>query len=346
MDLTARLARIRGVPVVMACRTFDWNYSHLLTELKDKAEVKVALPELTVDQVRGVLPAFKISPDHLHKNTLEVIRSPYRLRLLVEIVEEHRKTDQDWNPPLDKTSSLQSLLEEFWQLKMSRAEQEGGLSAACTTLVNSIARYLSANETLTAPVAILDSNRRAADWLRSSGILVVSGGNVAFFHQTFFDFIFARQFAIAHPSIATFLLTTDQGLFYRPLVRQLLAHIRGSDRARYQREVKELLANPRIREHLRWLVVATLGQSPVPTAEEYALLDPEFLTEANIWRTVKFWSKNPGWFELLGEKTFEAWLNPAMSGRLNAAFSYLESIMAVRQEKIAPLLEAKVGTAS
>ena len=341
MDLTARLARIGGVPIIVACRSFDWEYSHILAEIRDKTARRETLPELSVEQVKIVLPAFGLRPDQIHPETIEVIRSPYRLRLLIDIVKERRRKDANWIPPLDKTSSLQALLEEYWKLKLRRAEDEGGLAAECVAAVQTVAHYLGTNETLTAPSAILDAHTRAATWLQSNGVLVNTGGGVSFFHQTFFDFVFARQFILANPSLAVFLKSTDQSLFYRSLTRQVLAYIRTTDAKRHLKEVGDILGDGGIREHLKWLIVSSIGQSANPTADEFASLNPHYVTDDNLWRTTQFWRKNPGWFDLLGAAMFKGWLVNLKT--LRAAMVYLESILPFRQEQVVQLLQAYVG---
>lgn len=341
MDLAARLAHIGGVPVIVACRSFDWEYSHILAEIKNKTALKETLPELTVEQVKAVLPAFGLRPDQLHPETIQVIRSPYRLRLLIDIVKEHRRTDANWLPPQDSTSSLQALLEEYWKLKLHRAEEEGGLSAECVVAVQKVAQYLGDNETLSAPSAILDVHTKAGAWLQSNGLLVSTAGGVSFFHQTFFDFVFARQFVVANPSLSTYLKGTDQSLFYRALTRQVLAYIRTTDAKRYLKEVRDILDDAGIREHIKWLVVASVGQSAAPTTDELALLTPHYVAEDKLWRTMQFWKKNAGWFDLVGVAAFKGWLeNPKT---LRAAMFYLESIIPSRPEAVAELLTTYVG---
>ena len=90
----------------------------------------------------------------------------------------------------------------------------------------------------------------AVRWLASAGILISGSTEWSFLHQTFFDYCYARRFVESGGRLARSLAASDQGLNLRPLLIQVLAFLRGSDKRVYLAQLHELLAAQGLRFHL------------------------------------------------------------------------------------------------
>jgi hypothetical protein len=88
-------------------------------------------------------------------------------------------------------------------------------------VVDKLVDYMSGQQTLTAPRELVDEWEADAEAMASSHVLVRDGRSYAFFHETFFDYLFARRFIARGQSLRQ-LLTVDQLLFRRAQVRQIL----------------------------------------------------------------------------------------------------------------------------
>lgn len=104
--------------------------------------------------------------------------------------------------------------------------------------------------------------------LISGHVLVADGSHLAFFHEAFFDYAFARGWVNRNETLVAFLQGGEQELFRRAQVRQILVHLRDDDQERYLTEVKSVLSEPGIRFHIKETVLAYLGSLPDPTAGE------------------------------------------------------------------------------
>ena len=71
-----------------------------------------------------------------------------------------------------------------------------------------------------------------------------------------------------------FLTASEQHLFRRAQVRQVLAYLRDADRSRYCSELSALLADSRVRIHIKDLILATLVSVDDPDDDEWAVLEP------------------------------------------------------------------------
>ena len=92
----------------------------------------------------------------------------------------------------------------------------------------------------------------------SQGVLVLDGRRLAFFHEAFFDYAFARRWINRGQSLVEFLHAGEQELFRRGQVRQILVHLRDEEPERYVSEVEAVLSDPAVRFHIKDTVLAFL----------------------------------------------------------------------------------------
>ena len=85
----------------------------------------------------------------------------------------------------------QELFARFWKAKRQKANHQG---ADFERVVGTLADELSRTESISAPASRLDAVARDADMLVSDNVLVLENGRYRFFHESFFDYAFARRF--------------------------------------------------------------------------------------------------------------------------------------------------------
>lgn len=336
LDLVARTVGLR-IPIVLACRSFDWKYDHRLRRLQEVHPAEFALPELTDDQLARVLSVCSLKLDNLHPLTVKVIRCPLRLKILVDVVQNKRQTEPDWTPG-NEVYTMQSLYQEFWTLKTRKAISDDIGEGACEKIAATLAQTMHESKHLSAPEVVVADLPKAKDWLISEGVLCQNGKSLSFFHQTFFDFVLARWFVGKNQSLVKHLRASDQGLFYRPMVRQILEYMRDASPQSYIVELKGILDNAKIRRHLRWVAVMWLGQNRDPKPEELSLLEPMLTKDDTRRQVLIYLAGNSAWFDLLTVQRFNRWLRtlPETEGR--PITLYLESIISERQREISKLL--------
>ena len=108
--------------------------------------------------------------------------------------------------------------------------------------------------------------------MASEGVLAFDGSRYGFGHESFFDYCYARvSFLPGSESLTSMLRASEQHLFRRGQVRQVLAYVRDADFDRYAREIRDLLSDPQIRAHIKDLVFALLAEVPDPREEEWLI---------------------------------------------------------------------------
>jgi hypothetical protein len=340
LDLVSQLAGLRQVPLVIACRSSDWRYDHRIRALHDYSPQEFPLPELTDAQLDAVLSAHSLSREDLRPPTIEIARRPLHLAMLVKIINTHRQYARNWSPAQQAIYTLQSLYQEFWRLEMGKADEpDGPGSHACENVIADMAQRMHNTQQFAVPEGAAAAQQRAATWLCSEGIIERLGQTLTFFHQTFFDFVFARHFVSNGQSLVEHLLSQDQGLFFRPMVRQVLEYLRSVDRVSYLRTVRGMLEHKRIRRHLRWLTVRWLGQLPEPWQQELELLHSLLADVPTRQRVfVCLWG-NAAWFDLITASRISNW----MRADDTAACRYAISVLPKRQSQVVALLAPYLG---
>ena len=107
------------------------------------------------------------------------------------------------------------------------------------------------------------------DALVSEGVLIRDQATLSFAHESLLDYVFARLFIQRRTTLAAFLKDSGQGLFRRAQVRQTLSYLRDADPERYLEQLRELLGDPKIRAHIKDLILSWLADVPDPREGEW-----------------------------------------------------------------------------
>ena len=192
--------------------------------------------------------------------------------------------------------------------------------------------------------------------MASEGVLSFDGDRYGFGHETFFDYCFARVFMSKDESLTAFLVTSEQHLFRRAQVRQVLVYLRDAGQERYCKELSGLLSDQRIRYHLKDLAVALAVSMPNPEENEWDVLAPWIECELEAIKSGKphpdkfaplvwnyFFFSQP-WFEITDRKgLISAWLASENERLVNTGVDYVRIHQRHAGDRVAELLEPFVG---
>jgi hypothetical protein len=195
--------------------------------------------------------------------------------------------------------------------------------------------------------------------MASEGVLAFDGRRYSFGHESFFDYSFARGFVASDQGLTAFLTESEQHLFRRAQVRQVLAYLRDSDQARYCSEVRSLLNDNHVRVHLKDLTLGLLANVADPGKDEWVLLEPWLKL---VWEAFERGERSPdkfaslawywvfgskSWFHLIDHLCFVAgWLASGNNGLMNMGVNYLRFHQRHAGDRVAELLEPYAGKGS
>jgi hypothetical protein len=289
--LLAEAGRIPNMRLLLACRAFDLQHDKRLRDLTGKGHLAamIELSLLDVAQVGSAVRAIGGNPARLSDRQIELLRTPFNLRLFLE------------GEPGTHSSfrSVKDLFDRFWECKVQVVRPFLQTAEAWHKCISTLAQALSSGSS-SAPLDILDHVSEDAKILASHGVLVLENRRWRFFHETFGDYAFARQFAREERDLVSFLVEGgEQHLYRRAQTRQILAYERDRDRKTYIRTLGRLLAETKVRMHIKRLALEWLSQLDNPGEDEWQLIHPLLHDAALAASAVSvLWERLP-WFDLL-----------------------------------------------
>ncbi|MDB6029834.1 MAG: hypothetical protein JWM16_172, partial [Verrucomicrobiales bacterium] len=284
--------RIPNMRLLLACRAFDLQHDQRLRALTGEGRLAatIELSPLDVEQVRTVVRAAGGDPQRLDGRQIELLRIPFNLQLFLQ------------GDPSAQASfhSVKELFDRFWERKAALVAQKLSHARAWDECISTLATELS-NGSSCVPVDVLDRHGEDAMTMASHGVLVLENRRWRFFHETFGDYAFARQFVRERRDLVKF-LTVDGGeqhLYRRAQVRQILAYERDRDRNAYLGKLRSLLAEPTVRLHIKKLTLEWLSQLPDPGGDEWKVVEGLMGDKVlGAHALAVLWGSVP-WFDLL-----------------------------------------------
>lgn len=284
--LLAEAGRVPNMRVLLACRAFDLHHDQRLRALTGEQGLAetVELSLLAVEQVHDAVRAAGGNPTRLGDRQIELLRTPFNLQLFL----------QGEPTSYSLFRSVKDLFDRFWDCKAALVAAQ-----AWDKCINTLAQALSHGAS-SAPSDILDQHAEDAKKMASHGVLILENRRWRFFHETFGDYAFARQFAREGRDLVKFL--TDEGeqhLYRRAQVRQILTYERDRDRGSYIRTLRRLMVEARVRMHIKKIALEWISQLDDPGEDEWQLVE-SLLHEAVLGPHAfsVLWERVP-WFDLL-----------------------------------------------
>ena len=335
-QLRREVDRIPNMVLLVGCREFDLEHDHRMHALKaqNAGFLTVELGPLTTEQVDAALEDARTSPASVHGSLKRVLSVPLNLFMFLMLAANER-VDID---------SQDKLFDAYWKVIERRVRDRLDRKPEWARVLDTLTNWLSDHQMLSAPKHVLDDLTEDAAAMASEHVLVLAEGRYRFFHESFFDYAFARRFATRSESFVGVLIGGEQHLFRRAQVRQVLTYLRAHDRDRYLKELEAVLGHDEVRFHIKRFVYRWLSVLPDPERREWDILwmlygsaSPK---EAPHVRAVVV--NQPAWFDVLDNAGFyEAALSSADQARQDEViwmFGY-STILEHRPSRVAQLVK-------
>ncbi len=320
--------------LIIACRGFDLEQDHRLRRLcgENSKFKKIEVGRLTESELRVALNLAELTNFHPTPQQVEILSLPFHLALFLQ------------GYPDRAFYRIGDLYNNYWERKQDLVRELLGRVPAWNDVIDRLTQTMSESQSLTAPKDVVDSWRDDARAMASQHVLIDNGASYQFFHESFFDYAFARRFCQNGQSLLDFLTQPgeQQHLFRRAQVRQILGYRRANRRDEYLRDLRELLASENVRFHIRRMVASELKRIPDPQADEWTIIAP-YVLETDLSGAVSNALRGSvGWFDLLSQQGVLALWLASDDTRLNNAAIWLmqsEDLHKQRSEQVALLVE-------
>lgn len=334
-DLIQEAMAVDGVRVILACRRFDVENDHRIRKFDARSDVeRLTVGALPENALTDAVSAMGLDPEMLNATQRALLSSPLNLVLLETIADQ---------PDALSFTSRGSLFEAFW-LRKEQTTEERRPGTLFNDVLARIANVASDQQTLSIPAEVLDPSDfiKHARVLASEQVIAIEDGRVSFFHETFFDFTFARQWLTRGQSMVEFLSAQEQELFRRGQVRQILELLRERDPDRFRIEVEGVLSNANVRFHLKETTVAVFANVRDPTTEDVELVLRLAETDSTLTKRLWFQIARSTWFgPFYSQGHIEAWLDSSDAALRDRSARWLGTAGAEHDADVAGLLKVR-----
>ncbi len=332
-DLVGEATAHPGMRIVLVCRAFDAQADPRIRQLTASDHwIRIPVGPLSDAQVDTAVTTMGLVASHVAPPQRALLRSPLHLVLLDQIADQQEALS---------FRTTRQLFDAFWDTKRKECVLRQP-SVRFHEAVSAVVAAMSARQRLSVPQSVLDTDDLAAtgEMLVSEHVCVRDGRQLAFFHESFFDYAFARDWLRREESLIAFLTGGEQELFRRGQVRQVLDHLRDLNPERFAEEVEALLTSPGIRYHLKDVTLATLRGLESPTAVEWGavarVLDTHPPFQARLVNAVS----NAAWFRRADvEAEIENWLAGADERKRDWGVQMMVAAADTFPDRVARLLE-------
>ncbi len=247
IDLIGRAISIPSVRVVVSCRTFDRRFDPILKQIHSTDDFSIE--PLDKCQIQQVLDRLGVAWEDLTTREQDLLTNPHYLETFANVVDEVNRR----GTPRRSVNTIQDLYESLWDTKILNPSTSSVLTNQLQDAIYRLVDAIHRSQELQQPVSLLDNTPEVRTYLESEGILRHEGSSLMFFHQSFFDYCYARRFVLQNTSLAEEIRKGDQGFFVRPQIVQVLTHLRAANRKRYYSELESLIDRGQAKEWLRQL---------------------------------------------------------------------------------------------
>ena len=324
------------VKVIIVCRTFDLQSDSRLKQLDNKERTKkIDTPLLDWDkEVSPLLELKKIDVSKLSVLQRKILCLPVNLAIFFEL----------------KTSNFSfhaqsDLFKRLLDQKERSLRQKTNVSWSLLSPLSKIANWMSDHQKLNTPETILDEFQSASDLLTTEGLIICSQGQINLFHESLFDYLYARSFINSSQSLIELLNSSEQHLFRRTQTRQILESLRQNNLEKYFNELKNIMSDTSIRYHIKSAVAQWLGSLVNPTQQEFEIISKKDTSSKPFDPLIsKALLSSAGWFDLLSESGWvQKNLDSNIEERQDLIFWWLADIAGECPKEIIKTLRAWWG---
>ncbi len=257
--LIHKLLVVDNVRVVISIRKFDLETDGEFAFLKKFKTI--TLGQLSKEEVLKIINKLNPVP-RLNNEIHQLLQIPYNLNAFIKIY-SHKLN-------LNGLNSTTDLYKELWLQKINLKPQRLDIiSEKLKSILYEIARHMQRRQMINVPLrSFQEKYAHEMDYLSKEGILKITSSEIEFFHQTFYDFVYAKQFCENNESVLKYVNKRWQSISIRSMVKMVFNFKRETSPNEYLKNLQIFLFKRSVRFHLKLLILQLLAAEQKPTTEE------------------------------------------------------------------------------
>ncbi len=246
------------IRIVIAIREFDLTYNFEFSYFK-KFE-KVDVEKLSGKQIEPIIEKLNLKINSLSEQLVDLIKIPSYLEILCKTY--NSKTN------ISRINTAIDLMDELWVQTTT-----GSNSSLIESTLYNIIHVLRKLNTLSVDVKELrECDNMILAKLKNDGLVLITQNQLQFFHQTFYDYSFARSFIHTGQSIEQYIQNEYQSIYIRPTLKTMIAYLRQTHFKKYIEITRNILFSKKYRFHIQLLIIQELGFIQNPEIDEIDLV--------------------------------------------------------------------------
>lgn len=301
-SLIDRYTHDSNVRIIISVRLFDLYYDPSLRVYKNIKTIVVS--PLTEPQIFSLLEKIGIKQEQLTAKLLQLLKVPNQLNIFARI-------SPGTTGSLGITN-IQGLYGELWRQKViskprSLAVDPKRIKQLCYKLVKQMfqSQRISLSEK---PYEDYDAE---ISYLASERILKREDGQLQFFHQSFYDFVFAKRFVEKGEDLIAYLKKQEQSLLIRSALKMIMNYLRDYDQKKYEQIMGSLLEDGEVHYHIKHMLISMLAFLEHPTDGEKEMVLRTLKVSLHLCSHFFEQARSLEWFEMVMDKQLICFLESA-----------------------------------
>ena len=237
------------IPFIITCREFDFKEDIEIKKFMDDEENEISqihLNNFTDAQINEYLEEIGIEKN-FNIEQQKILSNPFNLNILKNLNEEMHDL---------KFNNLYELYNKYYSYKKQIIQSK--FPHQWNKTFNKIFRIFEKNKEIYISLDELDEFSEVIDLMISEGIFIKSNDKIRFSHNNLLDFFFVKYFISSEKDLYEYLINGPQDLFSRFTVTSVLNYEKEHEYLNYISEVKKILNEPKIRNHIKSIVLSIL----------------------------------------------------------------------------------------
>lgn len=283
----------KKVRIIVSCRKYDLEYDPSLHQLKEYG-TPIEVNCLDEEDVKTIVTQLDINLySKLTSLTINILRTPQYLDIFCRLYDSSSEKRYNYQ-------NYMELYDDLWSSLLNYASGHPSCRNMEEVLFE-IAKSVQEAETLNPTWLVTSKNNKVTGYLASECIVKYDKKRISFFHQSFYDYVFARYYVSNKKSFITELENQFQGLETRSSVKIFLDFERTHSENLYKEDINTIIFSNNIRLHLKQLAISIISSSETIYKFEYNII--EILSKYNHQLFLYFLSStiNPLWFSTINK---------------------------------------------
>ena len=271
IQLIESLKEILNIRVIVSVREYDLNYDFSLQPYKNLK--KVELGNLQDEAVETVLSKIGLSRRDLSSTLFELLKNPNNLDVFCRVYNKEAN--------IHEIRTLQDLYFELW--KQLFAEKNIDKTQLKTFLFTIVERQ-NQQQQISVLIYNIENYSIEYNFLKSKGIIIENEDqSFRFFHQSFYDFVFAKSFVDQGLNVIKYLKDNKQSFLIRSGLKMILSYISILDVPNYIAAITYILKSPTIKYHIKSLTISLLANVENPSNEEKIIVEKIIIPDTSYY---------------------------------------------------------------